>query len=153
MAIFSRVSDLFKVKQRTEYKNKFYNQLERIIDRASKKDYAYLIESRKFVENILKETFGLIEEKNDLDSLINENIVDSELKSRLHNLRIKANDMVHSIEYQFKESEIFYDLKIVDDLIDYCCFKNEKINEFELFSLIKRIDEEPKIDDDKIYST
>ena len=57
MAIFSKVSDLFKVKPRTENKEKFYNQLERIIDRASKKDYAYLIESRKFIENLIKETF------------------------------------------------------------------------------------------------
>ena len=153
MGILSKVSELFNVKTKTESKEKFYNQLEKIIDRASKDDSAYLLEARKFLENIIKETFDINDKIIDPNTLLNDYISDLDLKSRLHSLRKRANEMAHSIDYKYNRLEIESDLKAIDDLIDYCCFKNEKINDYELFSLMKRITEEPKIDDDQIFSS
>ena len=154
MGIFSSVSNLFKITPRKNIKEKYYNLLEKIVERASKGDNDYLIEARKYIENIIKETFKInSDEKIELNELIDLYINDIDLRERLHELRKRANVVAHEMNTKFDKSNLEKDYKTIDDLSDYCSFKNENINEFELFSVSKRIEEEPKIEDDIIFSS
>lgn len=147
--------DLFK-KEKNNYKKNnsriYYNQEEIIMEHVNNSDKSYLVDIRNFLENIIKESYSI--DKNSNDELVNliNLIEDNTLKSFLHDIRKRANEVAHNLTYTIEENKIKSDLKCIDDVIDYLKNRNSNLNNYEFFSLLRRIKQEPFIEKNKIYS-
>lgn len=147
--------DIFKKDKEILKKNNnriYYNQEEIIMERVNNKDKIYLVDMRNFIENIIKESYFIDKDsKADLVELINL-IENEELKYKLHNIRKRANQVAHELEYKIENKYINGDLYCIDELIDYLKNKNSNLSNYEFFSMSRRIVQEPLIEKNKMYS-
>ena len=145
---------LKKIKENLKKENNriYYNQEEIILEHVNNKDKMYLIDMRNFLENIIKESYSIDKDsKEDIITLID--LIDNvNLKNYLHEIRKRANNVAHDLNSQIDIKKINEDLICIDDLIDYLKNRNSNLNDYEFFSLSRRIIQEPLIEKNKIYS-
>ena len=147
--------DILKKDKETLKKNNnriYYNQEEIIMERVNSNDKIYLVDMRNFIENIIKESYSIEKDsKSELIELIN--LIENEsLKYKLHDIRKRANQVAHELDYKIENKYINDDLCCIDELIDYLKNKDDNLSDYEFFSVSRRIEQEPLIEKNKMYS-